>query len=131
MNGRITIGWIIRKMLVATIGFVLGLLLLVALAAGSSSPKAHSDTTDDIYLLALHQHGIHLSDTDMELKLGHAVCTDLENGKGLVPESAHLAAIWTDPSLTLDQASWIVGAASASYCAWENPFVDDDTTSAA
>lgn len=117
MRQRITFGWFIHKIIVAAIGFVIGVVALVAIVAGT----AKADTNQDIYLVTIHEANIHLADTDTEVQVAHAVCSDLTDGAGLIPEGLHLAAIWTDPTLTVSQASFIVGAASAAFCPSENP----------
>jgi hypothetical protein len=83
---------------------------------------AHADDNDRTYLATLAHFGITCENlgspscTDASLvQMGHAVCDDLENGRGIDNETTGIAN-HSNGALSQDLAMYLVSAAVVSYC---------------
>lgn len=85
--------------------------LLVA-ALINATPAA-ADPADDAYFAALQRHNVVFSDPESAVTAGHSVCYGLRHGQTPVTLTLSLAS---SSELSVHVASYIVGAAIASYC---------------
>lgn len=115
MKHRSTFGMVVHKIAVAAVGFVLGLVLLVIFAAAHAKADPFS-INDAAYVSTLDSDkvdlGSHTGDIAWEIQLGHAACSDLQDGdtEMFVIYELHKNGV------SFSDAGTVVGAAEAAYC---------------
>ena len=76
---------------------------------------AQADSNDDLYIRALNAVGAGTNRAPREqlIRIGHAVCSDLNNGKTPIEE---MKGLFANVNLTQEQATMLVVAAVDAYC---------------
>ena len=87
----------------------------IATAAIGFAAPALADTGDDAYEAMPRHYGLDPYDGNPRLKLGHAVCDDLENGATAADETATLNRVLLS-SFTTEDAGHIVTATQLKLC---------------
>ncbi|AWN02649.1 hypothetical protein SEA_XAVIA_47 [Mycobacterium phage Xavia] len=99
---------------------------LAAVAAGAVlagtgigyAARAEADpVTDTAYLMTLDERGISYPTDDYAIQAGHYVCSLLDSGAHW---SRVAALITRESGLPINDAAYIVGAATAAYCPWNS-----------
>jgi Protein of unknown function (DUF732) len=105
--------------------------LALAECALALAPLARADSTDANYLKLLAHFGITCENvgspscTDAELiQMGHAICSDLENGREINSETNGLVD-HSSGALSRNLAMYLVTAAIFSYCPDEKKLMQD------
>ena len=94
--------WTVRLVLLAALG---------PLAA--AAPVAHADATDDAFVSALQNKGIHVETPQKAIIAAHEVCDELGNGK----TTAQIAStVQSNSDLDGYHAGFFVGASIQAYC---------------
>jgi hypothetical protein len=85
-----------------------------------STPAAHADDTDDIYLSELNDFGLtpaalHVPNAAREVALGHTICIDLATSSES-PNDMVIAMSRDLSNLSQNQLQMLVSAAVTNYC---------------
>ncbi|MGO9928137.1 MAG: DUF732 domain-containing protein [Mycobacterium sp.] len=91
------------------------LVLVVALLspAGVTSPTAHADAVDNLFVEALKAKGINFASPQAAIVAGHEVCDELDLGG----QKSNIASeVMTNSNLDGYHAAFFVGASVAAYC---------------
>jgi hypothetical protein len=89
---------------------------LLSAAALLFAAPASADPTDDVFVTALQNYGIAVTDPDTTIAHGHAVCAGLDNGQDT---SVLALKVIRDTDLNVSssrQAGFFIGASVAAYC---------------
>jgi hypothetical protein len=113
-------------------GAALPVALLVAVSAflGAAlyfSAPAHADAVDSVYLDTLDHFGVPYVSEQTAIDGGYAVCSAFDDGLSLI----RVVRIAVESGFTVDQASYLAGAAIGAYCPEYEHLVDAPASSAA
>lgn len=89
----------------------------LALATTMAAP-AQADDTDDIFISVLDEEGITYTSKVDAVRAAYSVCEFLLDGNTLVDATSEVS---DSTDLSIEDAGFFVGAASASYCPSEAP----------
>ncbi|AOT25792.1 hypothetical protein SEA_TORTELLINI_47 [Mycobacterium phage Tortellini] len=91
--------------------------VLAGTGLGWAAHAGADPVTDTAYLMTLDERGIGYPTDDYAIQAGHYVCSLLDSGAHW---SRVAALITRESGLPINDAAYIVGAATAAYCPWNS-----------